>query len=84
MFRVMIDKDGPWSAPIDGWECKEKLIGPPKCSLVQVWKKALAKKAPANALGSLGYRTDGSGAATWYFSIRDDDLSFSEMFPDKC
>lgn len=84
MFRVMIDKDGPWSAPLDGWECKEKLIGPPKCSFVQVWKKALAKKAPANALGSLGYRPDSSGNARWYFSIRDDSLDFSELFSDDC
>ena len=84
MFRVMIDKDGPWTAPIDGWDCKDKLVGPPKCSLVQVWKKALAKKAPANALGSLGYWANSSGVAQWFFSIRDDDVKFSEVFKDDC
>ena len=77
MFRIMIDEEGAWSAPINGWECKEKLTGPPKCSFTQVWNKALAKGAPSNALGSLGFRE-----SRWYFSI--DGTSFSEMFKDDC
>jgi serine/threonine protein kinase len=84
MFRVMIDKEGAWSAPLDGWDCKEKLIGPPKCSLVQVWKKALAMKAPKNALASIGYWANFSGVATWFFRIDDDDFKFSEQFRDDC
>jgi hypothetical protein len=82
MFRIELTKDGAWSAPMDGWECNEKLVGPPKCSFQQVWKKALAKKAPANALGSLGYRADFNGVAKWYFDIDDPDVDFSEMFDD--
>jgi len=82
MFRIMITEKGAWSAPMDGWECsKEKLIGPPKCTLAQIWKKALAKKAPTNALATIGYRA-WEGVAKWYFSIND--TSFSEVFPDDC
>ncbi|HSD86905.1 MAG TPA: serine/threonine-protein kinase [Kofleriaceae bacterium] len=85
MFRVELNKDGAWSAPMDGWECnKEKPIGPPKCSVIQIWKKALAKKAPSNALGELGYRATFDGTTTWYFDINDDDVKFSEMFRDDC
>jgi len=81
MFRVMIDEQGAWIAPIDGNECKESLLGPPKCSFEQVWKKALAKGAPSNAIAQLGYR-GWDGVARWYFSI--DGTSFSEMFKDDC
>ena len=81
MFRIMLDEEGVWTAPIDGWECKEKLIGPPKCTLAQVWKKALAKGAPSNAVASLGYRP-WQGVAKWYFSI--EGTKFSEVFADDC
>jgi hypothetical protein len=84
MFRIMIDKDGPWSAPIDGWDCKDKLIGPPRCSFVQVWQKALAKGAPKNAIAELGYRSDFNGVATWYFDVEDDDQPFDATFRDDC
>ncbi|NVB81126.1 MAG: serine/threonine protein kinase [Kofleriaceae bacterium] len=84
-FRIMIDKGGPWSAPIDGWDCKDKLVGVPKCSFAQVWKKALAKKAPANAIANFGYwANSSSGAAQWYFTIPDDDVKFTEVFKDDC
>jgi hypothetical protein len=85
MFRVELTKDGATSAPINGFDCNEKLIGPPKCTFAQVWKKALAKKAPSNAVGTLGYRTTPTtGDAVWYFDIDDPDVKFSEMFPDDC
>ncbi|HUS31379.1 MAG TPA: serine/threonine-protein kinase [Kofleriaceae bacterium] len=84
MFRIELTKDGAWSAPMDGWDCNERLVGLPKCSFAQVWKKALAKKAPSNAIGSLGYRADFNGVAKWYFDIEDPDAKFSEMFNDDC
>ena len=84
MFRVELTPNGAWSAPINGWECNEKLIGPPKCSFAQVWKKALALKAPANAIAELGYRPNFDGVATWYIDIDDPDAKFSEMFGDDC
>ena len=67
---------------MNGWECDEKLIGPPKCTAAKVWKKALAAKAPSNAVGTLGYRPDFNGVAKWYLDIKDTD--FSEMWNDDC
>jgi len=81
MFRIMFDDDGGWSAPIDGWECKEPLIGSPKCTTAQVWKKAIAKGAPANAIAELGYRGWDS-KPKWYFDI--EGTKFSEVFEDDC
>ncbi|HEX5058344.1 MAG TPA: serine/threonine-protein kinase [Kofleriaceae bacterium] len=81
MFRIMFDDEGGWSAPIDGWECKETLIGSPKCTTAQVWKKAIAKGAPANAIAELGYRA-WDGKARWYFDIGG--TKFSEVFDDDC
>ncbi len=81
MFRVMLDGEGAWSAPINGWECKEPLLGPPKCTTVEVWKKALARGAPNNAIAELGYR-GWANKAKWYVSI--DGTKFSEVFEDDC
>ncbi len=81
MFRIMLDEEGAWSAPLSGWECKEPLLGPPKCTSVQVWKKALAKGAPANAIAELGYR-GWANKARWYFSI--EGTKVSEVFDDDC
>ena len=82
MFRIIIENDGPMAMPMNGFECKsEKLIGPPKCSLVAVWKKALARKAPAHAIASLGYR-EADGVGTWYFDIPE--TGFSQIFRDDC
>ncbi len=81
MFRVMLDGEGAWIAPLSGFDCKEPLLGPPKCTTVQVWKKAIAKGAPTNAIGELGYR-GWDNKAKWYFSI--DGTKISEVFDDDC
>jgi serine/threonine protein kinase len=81
MFRIMLDGEGVWTAPIDGWECKEPLLGPPKCTTVQIWKRAIAKGAPTNAIGQLGYR-GWDNKAKWYFSI--EGTKVSEIFEDDC
>jgi hypothetical protein len=81
MFRIMFDDDGGWSAPIDGWECKEPLLGPPKCTTQQIWKKALAQGAPPNAVAEIGYR-GWDNKARWYFDIKG--TKFSEMYDDDC
>jgi hypothetical protein len=46
-----------------------------------VWKKALAKGAPTNAIAELGYR-GWDHKARWYVSI--DGTKFSEVFDDDC
>ena len=81
MFRVMYDGEGQWSAPLTGWECDEPLLGPPTCSIQQIWKKALAKGAPQNAIAEIGYR-GWDNKARWYFDING--TKFSEMFDDDC
>jgi hypothetical protein len=81
MFRIMLDKEGAWSAPLSGFECNEALIGPPKCTTKQVWQKALAKGAPENAIAELGYRS-WQNKRKWYFSI--EGTKFSEVFEDDC
>jgi serine/threonine-protein kinase len=82
MFRIMFDAKGGWRAPMFADDkCDEPTLGPPKCSVVEVWKKAAAAGAPANAVAELGYR-GWQKKAKWYFSIEGTD--FSEVFTDDC
>ena len=83
MFRVIIEKDGAMAMPINGFDCKDQLVGAPHCSFVDMWKKMLGRNAPQNAVAELGYRSNGS-RAVWYVSIDDTDVHFSEIFPDDC
>ena len=69
MFRVQLDNEGAWSAPINGWECKEPLLGPPKCTTVEVWKKALARvrrptRSPSSAIAVGRTRRSGTSRST--------------------
>ncbi len=85
-FRVMATPDGVELMPIDFFDCaKEHVVPVPRCSLTAVWKKAIARKAPArNAVSNVGYRSSGS-RPVWYFDIGfGTDVSFSEMFGDDC
>jgi serine/threonine-protein kinase len=85
-FRVMATPDGVELMPIDFFDCaKEHVVPVPRCSLAGVWKKAIARKAPShNAVGNVGYRSNGS-RPVWYFDIGfGTDKSFSEMFGDDC
>jgi hypothetical protein len=84
-FRVMATPDGVELMPIDFFDCaKEHVVPVPRCSLAALWKKALARKAPHNAVGNVGYRSSGS-RPVWYFDIGfGTDVSFSEMFGDDC
>jgi serine/threonine-protein kinase len=84
MFRIELTKDGAWSAPLGGFACKEKLLGPPKCSVIQIWKKARAMNAPGAGVGELGYRATPSGDAMWYVDIEGGGDKFSKMFRDDC
>ena len=85
-FRIMAEPDGVEMMPIDFADCaKEHVVAVPRCSAAGVWKKAIARKAPShNAVGSLGYRSNGS-RPVWYFDIGFGfDVAFSEMFGDDC
>lgn len=79
MFRVELTAEGAWVGSLSGFDCKEKPIGPPRCTYQQIWQKAIALGAPADKIGELGYRTTPSGKRVWYVDIGE---SFSEMIPD--
>ena len=85
-FRVLATPDGVELVPIDFADCaKEHVVPVPRCSASGVWSKAIQRKAPShNAVGNLGYRSNGS-RPVWYFDIGAGfDVAFSEMFGDDC
>jgi len=56
----------------------------PRCTVAEIWKRALAKGAPADALAVLVLRETGRRA--WLFKITDEprNVSFLQSFPDDC
>jgi serine/threonine protein kinase len=89
-FRIEIDPGGVQSRTIfpaitEAASCiKQKPMPSPRCSLAQVWQKAIAKGAPAtNAVASMGYRSNGRNV--WYFDIGEaGSRVFSSVFNDDC
>jgi serine/threonine protein kinase len=71
---------GVW--PLEGWECDEPLVGPPRCSARQVWQKARAQGATGEeAAASIGYWAGPGGKGRWHLDIEDE---FSEWIDDGC
>ncbi len=62
-------------------DCDEVGIPAPRCTMAQVWKKALAKHPDvADAVASIGYR-----GKKWWFTVHDDGRSIvSETYADDC
>jgi hypothetical protein len=80
-FYVLVNAEGVRPYPVDGWDCDEPPIGEPKCTVKEVWKRAIAKGAPSNnAVAEIGYRA-WQGKARWYISVGDD---FSRTLADSC
>jgi serine/threonine protein kinase len=84
-FRIEAEPDGVRLRPISGFDCKGDLpIPPPRCTAAALWKRALAAKAPQNAVASLGYRA-WSGRFRWGFDIGfGSDRAYSHVFDDDC
>jgi len=84
-FRIEAEPEGVRLRPISGFDCKDDVpIPPPRCTAAALWKRALAAKAPQNAVAQLGYRS-WSGKAKWYFDIGfAGDKAFSRVFEDDC
>ena len=84
-FRIEAEPDGVQLRPISGFDCKGDIpIPPPRCTAAALWKRALAAKAPRNAVASLGYRA-WSGRFRWGFDIGfGHDVAFSRVFDDDC
>jgi serine/threonine protein kinase len=58
-------------------KCDQPLRPRPRCTLAQVWEKAIKIGAPKNAVMQIDYLWDG-----WFAQIGDD--TFTESLPDDC
>ncbi len=83
LYNVMFMERMTMYNKLEGWACEPQPIRKPRCSVVQVWKKAIAKGAPSkNAVASIGYWADSkTGVPRWYFSIGD---KYSQFIKDDC
>ena len=76
-FRGMSSADG----------CKTKPIPKPRCSLKQVWAKALAKKPDLrDAVAQIYYMTNiVSLKIVWMLTVQDNGtIVFTDQFADDC
>ncbi len=72
LIYVTVDEGGVSTRVLKGWKCKPPWIGRPKCSVKQIWKRAIRKGAPrSNAVADIGYwaRMGGSDGR-WHFAIK--------------
>lgn len=76
---------GAWD--VRSWSCREVLPHVPRCPAANVWSRAIAKGAPADALAviTLEYR-DRSAPPRWAFAISDDlrGVKIRHAFDDDC
>lgn len=81
-YLVMANEKTKMAYGMPNSGCKELYTGPPKCSPKQVWKRAIAKGAPAKgavAMLSLWKKRDG---VHWYFQITG--TRYAWFIPDDC
>ncbi|MGN6109697.1 MAG: hypothetical protein ACTHU0_31610, partial [Kofleriaceae bacterium] len=85
-LRVEATPEGVQIRPVPGFDCGRNVpISVPACTAAGVWKRALAKRAPADAVAQLGFRSGVGGKPTWYFDIGHGfDRELSELFDDGC
>jgi len=74
---------GRWKYEVRG-RCRVAERPLPRCTVAEIWKRALAKGAPADALAVLVLRETSRRA--WSFKITDEprNVSFSQSFLDDC
>ena len=64
-------------------ECGYSLPGPLHCTVVEIWKRAIAKGVPSSALARISMRTRAPPVnREWKFEI--DDAHIDLTFPDDC
>ncbi|RMH41011.1 MAG: serine/threonine protein kinase [Deltaproteobacteria bacterium] len=70
VFYVFVDASGVRAYPVE-WNCDDLVpVPPPRCSIRQVWKKAIAGGAPGdNAVAQMGYWATRGQRPRWYFSV---------------
>ena len=58
-------------------KCKQPFRPRPRCSLAQVWQKAIKMKVPRKAVAQIDYLWDG-----WFFQLKG--TKFTESIKDDC
>ena len=83
VYYVNVDKSGVNAYELKGWSCDDYIpIARPKCSMKQVWKRAIEDGAPgSNAVAGIGYWASKSSKARWSFSVKD---HYSSWIDDDC
>jgi len=77
MVYVIASAKGVSAYPRTFEKCNHPFRPKPRCSLKQVWQKALKLKAPKNGVAQIDYLWDG-----WFFQIKG--TSFTESITDSC
>jgi hypothetical protein len=64
--------------------CPDEEPHPVQCTVAQIWERAIAQKAPQDAVAVITYRN--VEPPTWSFQIRDEprDVNIDLSFPDDC
>jgi hypothetical protein len=79
----MIWKTGVWSS--EPHVCSGAHVSVTRCTPTQIWKQAIARKAPANGLARLTWKATSTGGV-WGFSVQDQPrgIDVRESFDDDC
>ena len=83
-FRVEGDPSGVQIRATFKSRCKERIVPPPRCTAVALWKLALANKAPSNAVANISYYQGSMhGKARFFFDVGfGHDVVFNSVFTD--
>src|SRR6185503_6980859 len=58
-LSIFVYKDNIRLSGMDGWECEEEAVPPPRCSVKQAWERAVKVGAPSdNVIAEIGYRVN--------------------------
>ena len=83
-FRIQGDPNGVEISPMFKSNCKERVVPPPRCTAVALWKLARARSAPANSVANIGYYQASMHAhPMFFFDVGfGTDVTFSKVFSD--
>lgn len=85
LVYVMVGENGVTSHVVDRWACDAPITRIPRCTVKDIWRKAIERGAPAgNVIGSLGFNGEigrSAGKLRWYVNIPP---SFSNVIDDDC
>ncbi len=83
VYYVNVTEKGVSAWEVPNWDCDDYTPIPlPKCSVKQVWKKAMRDGAPKQrAVADIGMWAGRNGVARWSFSVKE---HFSSWIDDDC